>query len=163
VVASSRRSPLTHASPPRRALDAASILSLLLAIATALGGLLSRSVLRDPRLPISARLGLFGLEFSLGCLAIAFAVALTVLLGRARRHLSRPLAATAVTAVGFAAAWLLLFAYFCSWALFWSIGTFLDAATLTFVSMDSLILFKHFVEVSPKLLVTLPLLAVGLV
>jgi arylsulfatase A-like enzyme len=162
LVASSRRSALTDASPPRRTLDVASILSLLLAVATALGGLFARSGLRDARLPISARFGLFGLEFVLGCLAIAIGVASKTLLDRAKRRLSRPLASRAVTVLGFALAWLLLFAYFCSWALFWSIGSFLDAATLTFVSMDSLILFKHFVEVSPKLLVTLPILAVGL-
>jgi arylsulfatase A-like enzyme len=138
-------------------LDTSSVLVLVLAGATALGGLVSRSGLRDSRLSAIARLGLFAVEILAGALVIALVLTLGALLEGLRERTGHLWIKRSIGAVRFSLTWLVLVAYFISIALFWSIGSFLDAEALTFVSVDSMMLFKHFIEMSPKLLVFLPL------
>jgi arylsulfatase A-like enzyme len=144
--------------------DLAIALWLLVAVGSSAGAGLARSALRDGRLGSGARLGLFAGELVASAVGLAlFALchaALTAL--RARLSDSRQ-AARAVHGVGVGLAWLTLFAYGVSWSLFWSVGTFLDAEAVRLAAVDSVMLVKHFIEMSPVLLALLPLASIGAV
>jgi arylsulfatase A-like enzyme len=145
----------------RSALDIASVLLILVASTTALGATLARSGLADGRLTLAARLGLFGLEVLAGGLVIAVVLGLRAVAGAVRGRVTGRWAKRLIDAIVFACGWFSLVAVGSSWALFWSIGSFLDREAFAFASVDSLMLFKHFIEMSPKLLVLLPVGAVA--
>jgi arylsulfatase A-like enzyme len=143
-----------------RAVDLGSILYLVLVTATLFGAVMTRSAVHDTRLGIWARACLFGLELACAGLVVPPLVGFAVLVGKlgARLH-SAPLK-HAVRAVALGVAVVLAAAYGVSWALFSNLGAFLDRESLALASVDSLMLLKHFIEVSPKQLVVLPLAAV---
>ena len=146
-----------------RFVNGASLLYGFLCAATVAGLALSRSALHDARLPAVARVCLLGLELLSTALAAALVTALAFCVDRVGERLRFHGAGRAARAVTFAGAVLLAVAYGVSWALFGALGSFLDRKSLALASADSLMLLKHFIELSPVLLVALPTSALAVV
>lgn len=140
-----------------RPVDVASVLFLIVCGATLVGLLSTESALHEARLPVTARLGLLALELVAGAVGVAVLVGVAALVGSIRKRLRSTWSARALDAAFLLAAWFIAVAYGVSWALFAKLGSFLDSQSLALASVDGVMLLKHFIEMSPVLLVVLPL------
>lgn len=146
-----------------RLTDVASVLYLFLVVATFAGFFLPRSGVRDTRLDLAGRACLLGLEWLSAAALVLLVVGLAAVASAASQRIPSEFGRRAARATATGAGFVLAVAYAVSWALFANLGAFLDRESLALASVDSLILFKHFIEVSPKLLVLLPLSALAFV